>query len=234
VACGCLVAERREGNEPFRDGVANPRGYDLRWFTPLVEVDLCGHATLAAARVLSHLAILVRGVEVSFTTRSGLLRAGQVNHSFVLDFPVQPAVRCDPPPELTESLSLVPRSVARNRSDYLVEVDSESILRSVRPDFRRLSAVPCRGVIVTSPSEDTRYDFVSRFFAPASGIDEDPVTGSAHCCLADFWGKRLGRNRLVGYQASARGGVVTVERRGERVLLIGDAVLVAQGELLVP
>jgi PhzF family phenazine biosynthesis protein len=206
-------------------------GFDLRWFTPKVEVDLCGHATLASAAVLAHLGKLPEASEVAFSTRSGILRASRHGSQFELDFPVKPAEPCDAPPGLIEALNVAPTAVARNQFDYLVEVASEPIVRAASPDFKQLLAVQCRGVIVTARSDDAQFDFVSRFFAPAAGIDEDPVTGSAHCCVADYWGKRLGKTKLIGFQASARGGVVHVELRGERVLLGGEAVLVAQGDL---
>jgi PhzF family phenazine biosynthesis protein len=214
--------------------VPNENGFDLRWFTPKVEVDLCGHATLASARVLSHLGKLTDGSEVSFATRSGVLTASRNGERFQLDFPVKKAEPTDAPFGLIESLNVKPRFVGRNKFDFLVEVESESVLQNLSPDFKRLATVDCRGVIVTATSDNPQYDFVSRFFAPAVGIDEDPVTGSAHCCLADYWGQRLGKNQMVGYQASRRGGVVHVELRGDRVILGGEAVIVAQGELLVP
>jgi predicted PhzF superfamily epimerase YddE/YHI9 len=190
--------------------VPNAQGFDLRWFTPKVEVDLCGHATLASALVA-----LVQ------------------NDRIQLDFPIKPETAADPPPGLVEALAVTPRYVGKNQFDYLVEVESEAVVRSLAPDFKLLSKVACRGIIVTARSADPGFDFVSRFFAPAAGVDEDPVTGSAHCCLADFWKKRLGKDKFVAYQASARGGVVHVEVKQDRVLLGGQAVIVAQGELLV-
>lgn len=213
--------------------VSNAQGYDLRWFTPKVEVDLCGHATLASAIVLAHLGILVDGANVAFSTRSGILRAERHGSRFQLDFPIKAEEATEPPPGLFESLNVSSRYVGRNQFDYLVEVESEAALRSLAPDFKRLATVECRGVIVTACSDDPKYDFVSRFFAPAAGIDEDPVTGSAHCCLADFWGKRLNKTKMIGHQISARGGVVHVEVRGERVMLGGEGVIFAQGELAV-
>jgi PhzF family phenazine biosynthesis protein len=213
--------------------VPNEHGYDLRWFTPKVEVDLCGHATLASASVLSHLGKLKDGSEVLFSTRSGILKAARAGRRFQLDFPIKRAKPSDPPEGLTESLNIRPTFIGRNQFDYLVEVPSESVLRAASPDFKRLLSVECRGVILTAKSDDPQFDFISRFFAPAAGVDEDPVTGSAHCCLADYWGNKLGKTELVGFQASRRGGIVHVEIRGERVILGGEAVLVAQGDLLV-
>jgi predicted PhzF superfamily epimerase YddE/YHI9 len=213
--------------------VPSGRGFELRWFTPKVEVELCGHATLATAKALAHLGQLGDGSEVAFSTRGGGLRALRRGDRFWLDFPLTAAKATEPPADLIESLNACPVYVGRSRFDYLVEVETASIVRRLSPAFEKLRGVECRGVIVTSTSDDPRFDFVSRFFAPAAGIDEDPVTGSSHCCLADYWARRLGKSTMVGYQASARGGVVDIEVRGERVLLGGEAVIVAQGELLV-
>jgi predicted PhzF superfamily epimerase YddE/YHI9 len=207
-------------------------GFDLRWFTPAVEVDLCGHATLAAAHVLWQ-GGQATGAEIRFSTRSGILKALRHGDEIELDFPLMPEEAVEAPPGLLEALGAPARYVGKNPFDYLVEVESEAALRAVAPDFRRLAAVPVRGVIVTSRSADPRFDFVSRFFAPASGVDEDPVTGSAHCCLADFWRKRLGKTEFVAFQASARGGVVKVRVVNDRAFLGGRAVTVARGELLV-
>jgi PhzF family phenazine biosynthesis protein len=208
-------------------------GFRLRWFTPKVEVDLCGHATLATAKIISHLGLVDGGREIVFASRSGKLVARAADQRIELDFPVKPEQPSDPPPGLIEALGVSPRYVGKNAFDYLIEVESDAALRGMAPDFRRLAAIGCRGIIVTARADDSSFDFVSRFFAPAAGIDEDPVTGSAHCCLADFWGRRLGKTRMVGYQASSRGGVVHVETRGDRVLLGGEAVIVAEGEFLV-
>lgn len=213
--------------------LAHPVGYDLRWFTPKVEVDLCGHATLAAALVLAHMGKLDQGREVKFATRSGILLAHRRNSCFELDFPLKSETKAEPPSGLLDALNVSPKYVGRNQFDYLVEVESEAVLRNIAPDFKRLASVNCRGVIVTARSLDPRFHFASRFFAPAVGIDEDPVTGSAHCCLANFWGKRLGLSKMVGHQVSARGGIVRVELRGDRVLLGGEGVIVAAGELRI-
>ncbi|HKD35145.1 MAG TPA: PhzF family phenazine biosynthesis protein [Pirellulales bacterium] len=206
-------------------------GFHLRWFTPKVEVDLCGHATLATAKIIGHLGLVVDGREICFNSRSGKLTARRDGDRIELDFPVNPETKADPPPGLIESLAVDPRYVGKSRFDYLVEVESAAVVRRIAPDFKRLASVSARGVIVTACSDDPRFDFVSRFFAPAAGIDEDPVTGSAHCCLADFWGRRLNKQKMVGYQASSRGGIVHVELRGDRVLLGGGAVIVAEGRL---
>jgi PhzF family phenazine biosynthesis protein len=206
--------------------------FDLRWFTPKVEVDLCGHATLASAHVLWN-----NGYSTSdgirFSTRSGILKARRHGEDIELDFPLTPEEAAEAPPGLLEALGTSAKYVGKNRFDFLIEVESEAALRGLAPDFKRLTTIPVRGIIVTSRSSDPRFDFVSRFFAPASGVDEDPVTGSAHCCLGDFWRKRLGNSELVAYQASARGGVVRVQIVNDRALLGGRAVAVAKGELLV-
>jgi len=213
--------------------VPNRKGFDLRWFTPKVEVDLCGHATLASAQVLSHLGKLPDGSEVSFSTRSGILTASRSGERFHMDFPIKRAEPTEAPCGLVESLNVLPKYIGRNKFDYIVEVESESVVRAISPDFKGLATVNCRGVIVTAKSDDPQFDFVSRFFAPAVGIDEDPVTGSSHCCLAEYWGKQLGTDKMIGCQASRRGGIVHVELRGNRVILGGEAIIVARGELLV-
>ncbi len=208
--------------------------FDLRWFTPTVEVDLCGHATLAAAHALWESGRAPAARQLRFRTRSGLLTAEPLTTGEIeLDFPAVDASPCDAPPGLLDSLGAKAVAVARNRFDYLVEVASQTELAGIKPDFRVLATIECRGVIVTSPSDRPGFDFESRFFAPASGIDEDPVTGSAHCCLAGWWGDKFGRDELLGYQASARGGVVRVVRRADRVALIGRAVTVTVGQILV-
>jgi len=211
--------------------VPNRNGYDLRWFTPTVEVDLCGHATLAAGVALSRLGMLADQADVRFATRSGELRVQRSGDQFRLDFPIDTIVEAEVPEGLLESLGVRATAIARGKFDYLVEVNSAAEVRQLRPDFRRLGMIEARGVIVTSPSDDPSFDFVSRFFGPRAGIDEDPVTGSAHCSLAAYWGCKLGQSRMVGYQASKRGGVVSVETQGGRVLLGGEGVIVAEGHL---
>ena len=206
--------------------------FDLRWFTPKMEVDLCGHATLASAHVLWQQG-QAAGDEIRFSTRSGVLRAVRQGDGVELDFPVKPETAAHAPPGLLEALGVPAKYVGRNQFDYLVEVESEAVLRGIAPDFKQLATTPARGVIVTSTSADPRYDFVSRFFAPAVGVDEDPVTGSAHCCLGDYWRKRLNKTQFTAFQASARGGVVKVRVVKDRAFLGGNAVTVAKGELLV-
>ncbi len=210
-------------------------GWQLRWFTPRVEVDLCGHATLASAHVLWEAGYEEPGTTIFFQTRSGQLAASQRGGRIELDFPAEPASFCPAPPDLLAALGVATaRFTGRNRLDYLVEVDGEHAVRSLAPDFRRLAAAcgGARGVILTAASDRPEHDFVSRYFAPGAGIDEDPVTGSAHCCLGPFWAARLGKKELSGYQASARGGTVAVRVAEPRVYLGGRAVTVARGELV--
>jgi predicted PhzF superfamily epimerase YddE/YHI9 len=207
-------------------------GFDLRWFTPLYEVDLCGHATLASAHMLWEDRHLADDDSARFHTRSGMLTAERRNGLIWLDFPATPAAPVPPPPELERGLGVPLRFVGRTPFDYFAEVDGEETLRALTPDLTPLGQLPVRGTIVTARSSTPDHDFVSRFFAPAVGVPEDPVTGSAHCALAPFWAERLGRGELTGYQASPRGGVVRVRLAGDRVLLGGNAVTVVRGELL--
>jgi PhzF family phenazine biosynthesis protein len=211
--------------------VRNADGFDLRWFTPKDEVDLCGHATLASAHVLWQQGLVRSGEEIRFSTRSGHLKAARMGESIELNFPLEPDEPVDPPANLLPALGVSARYVGKNRFDYVVEVESEQVLRQVAPDFKLLGMIPCRGVIVTSRSADPQFDFASRAFFPRLGVDEDPVCGSAHCCLGAFWRKRLGKSEFLAYQASARGGVVKVRVTGDRAFLGGKAVIVAQGEL---
>jgi PhzF family phenazine biosynthesis protein len=207
-------------------------GFGLRWFTPAVEVALCGHATLASAHVLWEDAHLPPGEQARFHTKSGLLTADRAGDWIELDFPAKPEAPAPAPPGLAEALGVAPTYVGKNQFDYLVEVDSEETVRALRPDHTALARLPVRGVMVTSRSGTRGYDFVSRFFAPGSGIAEDPVTGSAHCALGPFWAARLGKTELVAYQASPRGGVIRVRVVGDRVKLGGQAVTVLRGELV--
>ena len=211
--------------------------FDLRWFTPVTEVDLCGHATLASAHALWESGRIERSEEARFHTRSGLLTARWRQNGIEMDFPAQIEAAAEAPQLLLDALGVTPSYVGRNETDYLVELGSETEVRAAAPDFRRLAELPIRGVMITaagdaSSTESTPYDFVSRFFAPAAGIDEDPVTGSSHCCLGPFWSRRLGRDTLTGFQASARGGVVGLQVSGERVRLSGNAVTVMRADLL--
>jgi PhzF family phenazine biosynthesis protein len=212
--------------------VGRPDGYDLRWFTPAAEVDLCGHATLASAHALWEDGLLKPAQTASFHTRSGMLTARRRAALIWLDFPATPA---SPEPlshDLQSALGSPIKYLGRTAFDYLVELESEDAVRSLAPDMSILARLPVRGVVVSAPSQDGKHDFVSRFFAPQLGIPEDPVTGSAHCGLAPFWGARLGKKEMAGYQASARGGTVLMRLEGNRVHLGGQAVTVLRGELL--
>jgi PhzF family phenazine biosynthesis protein len=208
-------------------------GYSLRWFTPAVEVALCGHATLASAHILWEQSYLPAGAPARFHTQSGLLTATQSDEWIELDFPAKPAEAVGDIPGLAQALGITPLYVGMSQFDCLAEVESEACVRALQPDLVRLAAVQARGVIVTSRASTPGYDFVSRFFAPGVGVPEDPVTGSAHCVLSPFWSQHLRRARLTGYQASARGGVVRVQLDGARVRLGGQAITVVRGELLL-
>ena len=221
-------------------------GWRLRWFTPLVEVDLCGHATLAAAHVLeTRSGDAAGGSPLRFHTRSGLLEATVRERDIALDFPALPAEPANPPASLLAALgatgphepTLRPVAAGHNGTDWLIELSDEAEVRALSPDFQALGAEDARGIIVTSAAgADARLaepeaDFVSRFFGPAVGVDEDPVTGSAHCALGPWWSERMGRDRLTGRQVSARGGTVRVHCRGPRVTLEGRAVTVLSGRI---
>lgn len=212
--------------------VGRADGYDLRWFTPAVEIDLCGHATLASAHVLWEEGHARADAVLRFHTRSGVLTAARRDGLIWLDFPSTPPESTSPSAEIERGLGATPKFVGRTPFDYLVELDSEAEVRALAPDVATLGRLGVRGVIVTARSSNGSCDFVSRFFAPGAGIDEDPVTGSAHCGLAPFWAARLGKNELVGHQVSARGGIVRVKLEGARVHLGGHAVTVLRGELL--
>jgi PhzF family phenazine biosynthesis protein len=211
--------------------VKNREGYDLRWFTPAAEIDLCGHATLASAHILWEKGFLRGDQEAKFSTKSGLLTARITNDWIELNFPAISEEKTEPPAGLLEALGIEATYVGKNVFDYLVEVELEENVRTMKPDFVRLSKVPARGVIVTARAGE--YDFVSRFFAPGVGIWEDPVTGSAHCCLGPYWQKKLNKDEFIAYQASERGGVLKVKVAGERVLISGKAVTVLEGEFLI-
>lgn len=208
-------------------------GFRLRWFTPKVEVALCGHATLASAHVLWETKRLAAECPARFHTQSGLLTATRLDGAIQLDFPAKKLEAAEPPDGLFEALGAEGIYVGKNVLDYLVELKSEAIVRALQPDIARLKNFPVRGVIVTARSDDPQFDFVSRFFAPAAGVNEDPVTGSAHCALGPYWGMKLQKDELVGFQASSRGGVVRVRLAGDRVLMSGNAVTILHGQLFV-
>lgn len=235
-------------------------GYHLRWFTPSTEVDLCGHATLASAHGLWSEGYLPPTAPAQFHTRSGLLTATWDGEWITLNFPCQPVTPLTPDPILLKALhgqeltyvgihrgsnvpsnggsdldsTPIPEAGASggHEGNYLVELTSEAHVRSLQPDFSLLATLPVMGVIVTSPSDDPAIDFVSRYFAPAVGINEDPVTGSAHCSLTPYWQEKLGKTTLLAHQVSSRGGLVKVTSQGDRVLIGGQAVTVLKGEIL--
>ena len=208
-------------------------GFDMRWFTPAVEVDLCGHATLASAHVLWESGVLERSATARFHTRSGLLTAERHGEWIEMVFPATTDAEEKPPEGFAEALGATPVYYGRSRFDALVELTSEAEVRALVPDFGRLLKLPVRGIIVTSRSSTPERDFVSRFFAPAAGVNEDPVTGSAHCCLAPFWSRKLGKREMIAHQLSARGGELRLRVEGDRVVLGGQAVTVLRGDLLV-
>ncbi len=203
---------------------------ELRWFTPTVEVDLCGHATLATARAIWSDGLVPLDQPLRFQTRSGELTCHRRGDFIELDFPATPPTEISPSALLIESLGVTPVYVGTSRFYQLAVLESPNLVRSVQPDYRKMAQIPTRGVIVTAASDDPRFDFISRFFAPALGVDEDPVCGSAHCCLAPYWAGRLGRTTLQAYQASARGGVLKLRWEVDRVILGGQAVIVWRGE----
>lgn len=207
-------------------------GWDLRWFTPSAEVALCGHATLASAHLLWESGRVPAGEAIRFHTRSGWLTCEPGADGIRMDFPARPAEGIETPSGLASALGADVRWCGRTADDLLVELPHAATLRRLEPDLSAIGHLPVRGVIVTTASDIAGYDFLSRFFAPAVGVPEDPVTGSAHCSLAAFWGQRLGRTRMTGWQASRRGGEVGVEWRGDRVDLIGRAVTVWEGSIV--
>ena len=218
---------------------ASKDGYDLRWFTPGGEVDLCGHATLASAHYLWEIGALAPGEQARFHTRSGLLTADRLvldNQPWIeLDFPSESAEPAAAPPNLAAMLGAEPVFVGRNRMDYLVELKDESTVRNLQPDLREIAALSAangmRGIIVTAAGANGKADIVSRCFYPHFRIDEDPVTGSAHCGLAPYWIPRLGKQEIIAYQASARGGWLRLRLADNRVKLRGQAVTTLHGEL---
>ncbi len=209
----------------------NADTYDLRWFTPTTEVDLCGHATLASAHALWQAGALPTDQTARFNTRSGLLTARLMGEWIELNFPANTAELIQPPKRLTEALGIDAKFIGGDGTDYLVEVSSEKIITDLKPDLQTLKTFPVRCIIVTSLADSKKYDFVSRVFAPGAGIDEDPVTGSAHCSLGPFWANRLNKQEMLAYQASLRGGFVRVTLKEDRVLLGGQAVTIFQGTL---
>jgi PhzF family phenazine biosynthesis protein len=222
-------------DEPFRNRfvVQQENGFTLRWFTPAAEVDLCGHGTLATSHILVEKGYLGIGETARFFTKSGVLTARKTGDLIRMDFPAEPENEVPVPAGLAEALGVQPCYTGKNRFDYLVEVASEEEVRKMAPDFLSLRNIPMRGVMVTAGASSPGFDFVSRFFAPAVGINEDPITGSAHCCLAPFWQKKLKKDSFTAYQASERGGVVRVRVEGTgRVKIAGTAITVWEGSLI--
>ncbi len=207
-------------------------GYRLRWFSPLVEIDLCGHATLASAHILWEDGHLPKEETARFYTNSGLLTAVRNNNWIEMDFPAERETAIETPPGLSEALGTELVYVGQNRFDILAEVTSEEMLRMLNPDLAFIAKLPCRGVMVTTRSDSPDYDFISRFFAPSAGITEDPATGSSHCCLGPYWSKKLNKSEMIGYQASRRSGLIKIKLNGERIILCGKAVTTLRCELL--
>jgi PhzF family phenazine biosynthesis protein len=245
-AAVCLLAE--EADPAWMQAVASemnlsetafllpegpPGAYGLRWFTPAVEVELCGHATLASAHVLWSTGSVAPDAAISFSTLSGTLTAARDGELIAMDFPAAAPEPADPPAGLSEALGVTPAWVGRTLIGWFVEVSSPEEVARADPHMDRLTTLPGQGVILTAAGGIDGADVTSRYFAPAAGIPEDPVTGAAHCALGPFWSERLGSRRLVCHQASRRGGIVYVEVWGERVGLAGRAVTVMEGRLTV-
>jgi len=210
--------------------VSKDGGYELRWFTPAKEVDLCGHATLAAAHVLFE-QLGFSGEEITFHTRSGPLRVRRAGENLEMEFPALELSPCEPPIALVEGLGLHPRHCLKGMN-YMAVFDREEEVQSLQPDFHQLMKLDLRGVIATAPGE--AVDFVSRFFAPNVGVNEDPVTGSAHCALAPYWSKRLSKTAMIARQISGRAGTVHCRLQEDRVLLVGRTVSYLEGTITIP
>jgi len=208
-------------------------GYRLRWFTPVMEVDLCGHATLASSFVLYHKDLVKKEDLIRFYTRSGELKASVNNDWITLNFPAFEEKPFTEAERLKEVLGVDPIQVVQSGENVIVELKSSEEIRQLKPDFIQLVKIPLHGLAVTARSDLPKFDFISRYFAPWAGINEDPVTGSAHACLGPYWGKRLIKRKMIAYQASTRGGVIKVEVQGNRVLLGGQAVMIFEGELKI-
>jgi len=208
-------------------------GFELRWFTPTVEVDLCGHATLASAHALWTNGYVPANEPIPFHTRSGVLTCTQRGEFIELDFPATPAKPIEMPVGLAEALGADPQDILQSKFDYVAVFGSPQVVRQIQPDFGALEKFPVRGIIVTARSDEARYDFIARFFGPASGIDEDPATGSAYCSLLPYWSPILGKLEMTAFQASRRGGVIRLKLSDDRVILGGQAVTVWRGNLLV-
>lgn len=222
-----VAAEMRHSETSFL--YKRGSGHQLRWYTPTVEVDLCGHATLAAAHVLWETERLRSDEQAVFDTKSGTLTASLRGGLIEMDFPSEPPTEAEAPWNLERVLGAKVVWFGANRMDFIAELENEEAVKALAPDMRAVCEMGMRGLVVTA--RGSSHDFVSRFFAPQSGVDEDPVTGSAHCCLGPYWSLKLGKETLDGYQASARGGLVRVTVQGDRTLLCGHAVTVLEGRL---
>ena len=209
--------------------VPSEKGYDLRWFTPTIEMDLCGHATLATGFLIFEILGTKENI-LRFHTRSGELTVEKKDGRYVLDFPSRPGLPAEAPEGLVEAIGTVPKEILKSR-DYMFVYESEADVLAIKPDFNALIKMGVHAVIVTSKGDSS--DFVSRFFAPEVGVPEDPVTGSAHCTLIPYWAEKLGKNDLFARQVSSRGGELFCELRGDRVKMAGDAVLYLRGEIYV-
>jgi PhzF family phenazine biosynthesis protein len=209
--------------------VPNGHDYDLRWFTPTVEVPLCGHATLASAAVVMERLEPGRR-EVIFHSASGPLTVKRTETGYIMNFPARPSKRVPAPPELAQALGVVPVEVSVDTNNYIVLLENDELLRTLSPDIAAIARLDRSGVIVTAPGKDP-YDFVSRYFAPAKGIPEDPVTGGAHCTLTPYWANRLGKTEFRAFQASKRGGEIICRLAGDRVELEGPCVFYLEGEV---
>jgi len=211
-------------------------GFELRWFTPKDEVELCGHATLASAHILWQEKIIPENEPaVFYTMYKGILKAEKNGNEIILNFPMNKPEASKKNIDLEKALGikLFNDLLYSTENHFLIEVESENILNKINPDFSLLETLPKYGTIITCKSEDTEFDFKSRFFAPSKGVKEDPVTGAAHCILTPYWSEKLGKNKMKAYQASERGGVLTVEISDDRILLSGNAVTVTAGELFL-
>lgn len=204
--------------------------FHIRWLTPATEVKLCGHATLATSHILFEQG-KIAGNTVTFESLSGPLRVTKESDGYVMDFPLQPVTHALPIEPFSEALGVKVIEAVQAYDDAIVLVETEEDVRNLTPNIARLNEIDCRGIIVTAPAQT--YDFVSRFFAPRVGVDEDPVTGSAHCKLADYWSKKLGKNTLNAFQASARGGAIHIRIEGDRVFLKGQAITMMEGQFRV-
>lgn len=225
-----VAAEMNLAETVFVEPIEN--GFGLRYFTPTMEVPLCGHATLATSHVLWTETDHPQDQAIQYKAKGGKLSASLVDNRIELDFPVKPTTETEPMPGLADALGVTPKYVSQNDFLTLVEIDSIDVLRTMTPDFVKLGQLPTSGVIVTCVSNDAEFDFYSRFFAPACGINEDPVCGSAHCSLTPYWSNKLGKRSMVAYQASSRGGILHVRLENNRVILGGQAVTVLKGELV--